>query len=244
MFDSYIKKKNQEFLEKQEMKRKKSTTSYAGKYSTTSRAVKKRRTPKKALSMNELKCMDTIPSAPACVLVGAVAGIETGATGMVTANIISPGTYTYNRIGNKISVQSLSVKFAFKANAVTITDSGLLRCLVVYDKQTNGAYPTRVELLGNLSFNGGATTTFCSGLNINNSKRFTILRDKVFPIGESNPVVYWKEFIKKPLETIYSTGDEDIGDINTGGIFVVWFYVGCTTAPTVTNAVIRCRYYD
>lgn len=157
------------------------------------------------------------------------------------------GSSFYNRIGRRTRCVSLEVRGFIqpsKGNAAAV-DAQLARIIILYDRQPNGAAPTLGTVLTDYDFNGTATTSAQSGLNMDNRDRFVILRDRKLilpPLGvngvaptTTSPNVYttnsdlsdsqmnYCEYIKtQGLETQYKgTGGGTISEVATGAYLIL-----------------------
>lgn len=212
-------------------------------------------------SMKEVNCKDQAftpgASIPTCLLASVayieptVAGLGL-ATGYTCINTLSQGNSVSQRVGNKVVFTSIRVTGTISASdSQDITDTGPIRVVVVYDKQTNGAAPAITEILANVSSDGSYSTTFNSGIKISNRKRFVVLRDQTFTFGglgsdDAIHCIDW--FIKKKMETTYATTSTPptVANIMTGAIYLLVFYPAnsFTHVPTVSDWNIRTRFMD
>nr|WAE42792.1 MAG: capsid protein [Cressdnaviricota sp.] len=176
-------------------------------------------------------------------------GLETGYSSI---NLVSQGTGINNRIANKVVVKSLRVQGQVAANdAMDLTDSGQVRLIIVYDKQTNKAAPGIADIIANIDTSGGYATAFNSHVRISNGNRFVILRDKIWQtqgLGGTNSFQI-DEYIKVNMETTYVTTSTPpaITDVTTGGIYLLLFCngaLGFTHFPNYAYINVRMRYYD
>jgi len=157
-------------------------------------------------------------------------------------NLIQVGSSMFNRIGRKIEMKSIRLVCdieTLNVTRATITpDIG--RIMVIYDRQTNGANPAQADFLQDTDQAGTNYTTAFSGLNMNNRERFVTLIDKklslpqgtatagvltnVFPNDGLSIPAQFDEFRKlRGLTTHYKADSNPavIGDISTGGLFIV-----------------------
>lgn len=204
----------------------------------------------------ELKCIDATKFTAAFRTPAAATSIA----GPI--NAIGNGPEIFQRVGRKVYMKSVQIK-GFIANAATaIQDNG--RLFLIYDSQSNGAFPSVGDVISDLN-PAGVTTTGLSMINLNNRQRFTILRDHhiTFPavtnaagvltngpsFNDTTRYSYeinW--FIKlKGLETIYNqlapAGGPDITEIASGSLFLMFV---STQQDAVYNFIgqTRLRFYD
>jgi len=177
-------------------------------------------------------------------------------------NLVQVGSSFYNRVGRRIEMKSLTLRGVF--TPLTQTGSGFGRVLVIYDAQTNGAFPALADILQTTSQTGANTNSVFSGLNLNYRARFRILRDLYIALpaqtvagGQITNPGYTDDtsdfprlnmFIPlKGLETQYRADSNPavIGDVATGGLFLVTF--GNITAANSGWTLLwqaRLRYND
>lgn len=185
------------------------------------------------------------------------------ATNIQAVNIIENGSAFYNRIGTEIKMKSLHITGYIQresANAA-VSDGDYIRLVVIYDKQTNGAYPTFANIFTDYDLIGSTTTNWLSGINLPMKKRFKILMDERIYMppcginGVSGPntnlqidtqCLNINRYIKlKGLASDYSTSTGSIGDITTGGLY--FLTVGNTAANAdayAFNGKARLRFWD
>lgn len=154
-------------------------------------------------------------------------------------NAVVQGTTAETRIGRKIRMRSLEIRWNY-ALALTSVGGSPLRILVVYDKQANAAFPAITQVLN--------TNDFVSPMNLSNSDRFTIIRSFITePISTGNNYsVSGHEFIPIDLEAIYNdTNGGTIADIQTGSILITIAYnAQVTTAAPLFSFISRIRFDD
>lgn len=164
-------------------------------------------------------------------------------TGTISCiNLIQVGSSMFNRIGRKIQLKSVRLRFHLRTLPVTrtvpIQDVG--RISIVYDKQTNGAFPTLTDVYQDTEQTGTNTSTTISGLNMNNRDRFITILDKqiLLPSGtltdglltsaypdNGENITMMDEYRKLNLSTFYKADSNPavIGDIATGGLYFITF---------------------
>lgn len=177
-----------------------------------------------ALSTGEFKSVDTVLSQPID---------QTGAVTLV--NGIARGDEINERIGRELTMRS--IQFNARAYATSGTGSDQVgRVLIVYDRQTNAAALTGAQVLASFDTN--------SPRNLENRRRFKILKDWRFPInaaGESgsNRVLQFYRRLRHPVT--FNSGDAGtVADITSGSIYVLT--IGTNVAgATAGNLVGTCR---
>lgn len=186
---------------------------------------------------------------------------------MLTLNLISPGTASYNRIGRKIKMKSVRLKgraMYQSSDAVTTGNvlGGTLRMVVVYDRQPSGSVPVFSTIFGRTVIDGTESSEYMDSLKWDNTDRFKVLRDVTLT---ANPGAWvnaagtgdiitvecpFDEYIKLGgLETQYSgqSSPTTIADISGGALYV--FFRSNTNVTNksswvIENSYARLRYYD
>lgn len=178
-------------------------------------------------------------------------------------NGTSIGSGSFNRIGNKIAMQSLRLRGRIKnAFAPAATTAGMVaqtvRMVVLYDKMPSGVLPNWNVIFGSINNEGTSASGLLDSLLLTRTKRFRVLKDCVYTFspqifvsgGSTNPSqqdVVFDEFIPlKGLETQYTASNTTpvIGDISSGGLYV-YFRASdndATCAAGVETAVARLRF--
>lgn len=164
------------------------------------------------------------------------------ATGTIQAlNLIQVGSSMFNRIGRRVEMISIRLEAniaIINATRASLPDYG--RILVVYDRQTNGAYPAITDVLQDTDQLANNTTSSLSGLNMNNRERFvTILDKRMFIPGVTNTATVitnpfptdtcqfqplTNEYRKLFKLTTHYKADSNpavVGDISTGGLYII-----------------------
>lgn len=154
-------------------------------------------------------------------------------------NIISQGATAETRIGRKIVMTSLEIRWTWSL-AIGAVGGSPLRILVVYDKQANAAAPAITDIL--------ATNSFLGLMNLANSERFVILVSQILePISTGNNIsVGGTIYRSMRLETVFNdTNGGTIGDIQTGSV-TMWFAQDgqVTTANPTVGYNTRVRFED
>jgi len=165
----------------------------------------------------------------------------TGPPTAVVMPIPVQGAAPYNRIGSKILNKSLRLRGFISVGSSTTAGQDILRVLVVYDRQTNGAAPSWGDVCEGTSAAGAANSAALAPINMGNRDRFVTLMDWVvypgcntagsitdsaIPLTASNQPDGQQSFILdryiklKNLETHFGANTGGVGDIRTGGIFM------------------------
>lgn len=153
-------------------------------------------------------------------------------------NTVAQGTTANQRVGRKITMLSLQIRYAVALGA-TSTGGSPIRFKVVYDKQSNGVAPAITDIL--------TVDTFTAPNNLDNSDRFITLMDKVTePISTgNNPSVSSIEKTTMSLETMFTGTAGAIANILSGSVYI---FVAQDSAILVANAVFsfitRIRFTD
>jgi len=120
---------------------------------------------------------------------------------------VKPGAGRWERVGRKINYRSVHIK-----GIITMTNSApgvklnsMNRLVLVYDRQPNGNVPAISDILQDVSSAGTLASNAYSGLNLDNSQRFLILRDSRINLPDQTDA---------RLTAVSSTNQEDSADIN------------------------------
>jgi len=184
----------------------------------------------------------------------ALVAIE-NATGTPTLlNGCVAGSQNYQRIGRKINLKSLQIRgHLFPSD--TTTNTCLVRMLIVFDKQSNGAAPTWGDVIKSQNIAGTTSSTVTDMLNLDNRDRFEVIRDKTwsFNYGESSngyspcPGSYEiTEYIRlSDRPTVYNAGTAGtVGDIQSGSLYVFWFCDQAAVTGASVDISYRTRFVD
>lgn len=174
------------------------------------------------------------------------ATIQALSSGAVTLiNGVSQGTDYTNRIGRKILVKSLFMRFNIYPNSAISQPTGdLIRVLLLCDYQPNGAAPTTTDIL--------QTADYLSPLNLNNRDRFKVWYDKYismeasyypsFLLTAGSPAMHFRQVFKKmSMEVINSGSGATVGSIQTGAMYI---FVISKSTGTLYDFNTRVRFID
>lgn len=148
-------------------------------------------------------------------------------------------------IGRSVTLRSIAFN-----TALGFTSTGgapILRVLIVYDRQPNGAAPAVTDIL--------YANDPSAPMNLNNSKRFKVLHDwrpdEINPTagaGISGPAVQHSFYRKLQLPMEFNTGSTGtIADITTGSIYALTFCTKMDAGAAVTLnhfTTARVRFTD
>lgn len=157
-------------------------------------------------------------------------------TGQVL-NIPVQGAAPYNRIGSKVMNKSIRVRGHVQQVATALPT--IVRIIIIYDRQTNGATPSWATVIQSTTSNGTQGNAALDGINMDNRERFKMLADEQillpaatfnagvvtnasFPdtSGPTNKLNFDRYIKLFDLETHYKASAGAVGDIATGGIFL------------------------
>lgn len=164
-------------------------------------------------------------------------------TGSIYAmNLAQVGSSMFNRIGRRIMMKSVRLRFQIQPilgiARTSFTDLG--KIALVYDKQTNGAYPGLADVYQDTDQSGANTSTTLSGLNMNNRDRFITIMEKCItlaggtiavsgiitnPMPQDQTIMYFDEYRKLNLTTHFRSDSNPavIGDISNGALYLISF---------------------
>jgi len=186
-------------------------------------------------SMPELKFVDAATSTTL-----ATTGLFTSPVAATLLNGLTPGSTATTRIGRKIVMKSLYLRYSLSL-AATSTGGSPVRIIIFYDKQANATLPAITDLLEVSNFN--------STNNLSNRDRFVVLCDHVSePVSVQNNFTVTGSLYKKlSLETMFNTGAAGtIGDITSGSVFITFATAvgGIGVAGAELNWRTRIRFDD
>jgi len=159
--------------------------------------------------------------------------------GAILLNGLVPGSLATQRIGRKVVLKSLLMRYRGLI-APTSVGGSPIRMLIVYDKQANATAPTILDIL--------EQDQFTSPNNLSNRDRFVTLCDHISQPLSQNGNQGIADVIYKPLnlETMFNDGvTGTIGDITSGSIY--FFYCqtnGISVAGPVFEWDFRVRFSD
>jgi len=162
----------------------------------------------------------------------------------VTAiNLLQQGTSFTTRVGNSVKFVRITWRFTIEDNT---SDDNVHRFVIFLDKQPNGALATDANLF---QYPVSVSPIACvnSPLNLGNSQRFQICRDKILTTQKSNnSVAVFKGSCRIACRTQYMANNGTIADISTNALllgFVSIYGVG-QSAGNQISGYARCRFTD
>jgi len=184
-------------------------------------------------------------------------------------NAIPPGAAAWQRQGRVVQMKSLYIRGYFNYTGTAITSPGqFARLVVLYDKQTNGTFPTLDDVLRDQlnSPTSKIVSSVTSGINLNNRSRFEIIVDRTWylpsntksgsqpnaysgMITNPSPDMKFEIFRKLRMrETEYKglTPVCEVGDVATGSLIMLWVGGGNDANTNSWNVILsaRTKYVD
>lgn len=159
-------------------------------------------------------------------------------------NGVPTGTDWSNRIGRKITMLSIHVRGIFRATS-TLANDQLARAILIYDAQTNQVTPSGADI-----FQTVADDAY-SYMNLANRDRFRVIAEftqVIQPKVTAGVVVasqsYNYEWYRKlNLSVLYDNTGSLVGDVITGGLFMV-SVCGGGAVDFVHQFSARLRFVD
>jgi len=177
-------------------------------------------------------------------------------------NLCQQGAGLCNRVGNKISMKSLRMRFALTSTGVASNITQYQRVMIIYDRQPTGSYPAVNTILSTINgSNGIVNGTWTENINPNRLDQYVVLYDHYFPlppatsggvsgVGPSEASSYFiDKYIKlKDLETIYNgtNATMTISLIQTGALYIACLGSAATNSADAWDLYgsVRLRYRD
>lgn len=168
-----------------------------------------------------------------------IVAAQTTATTASTLMTMAQGTAATERVGRRIVMKSLWVRWVLSMAATSAGNSGV-RILIVYDKQTNGAAAATTDVVD--------TDVIQSFKNLGNERRFITLMDEhIECLGTQGPQsVFGQRYIKMNLPAEFNSGTTGaISDVQTGSLLMfVWQNGNIITAGPLSTIITRVRFSD
>lgn len=161
-------------------------------------------------------------------------------------NGVDDGALPTNRIGRRITMTSLEIRWN-GSFAATTAGSSPLRLVVVYDRQTNGVAPLAIDVF--------QADIISSMMNLSNGRRFKVIVDELVenvssagPSGWNRKI--WRDFTAKGTKvglevTFNSNSTANVDSIQTGSLYAFVWQNGNLITASPTNALYsRVRFTD
>lgn len=174
-----------------------------------------------------------------------VVAAQTTATSFLL-NGVDDGATSTTRIGRRITMTSLEIRWQGSFVATTAGGSGLRLC-VVYDKQANALAPLATDVF--------QVDAIHSMMNLSNSRRFKVIIDELVEnVSTGGPSSWnrklWRDFTAKGtkdgLEVEFNDNSTaTITSIQTGSLYAfVWQNGNIITASPTNSLYSRVRFTD
>ncbi len=143
------------------------------------------------------------------------------------------------RDGNSIRLKSIHIKGFIKT--ITSSSKNVVRLVVVLDKQTNQAQAAFSDIF----FDNSAGDAVISDRNIDNTRRFTLLWDKVIVLEASSSAGtrYFNFYKKLNMPIRYDGNANDITDLTQNSLQFIQVSDTVSSTPIITFHA-RLRYLD
>lgn len=170
--------------------------------------------------------------------------VSSAVSGVVIDSLlkIPQGTDVSSRVGNKVTLKSVSLRGTATLDVQsTSLSNGLLRVILFIDKQSSGFGPLVADVL--------TTATFTSHYNQNNKDRFVILKDKIYDIPLMTTTSATTQATYKPfniyvacnVDVDWNTTNAAIPQTNNVGILYI---TNGAWVNSCSTGYSRCRYSD
>lgn len=162
---------------------------------------------------------------------------DNSAGSVVLLNGLATGDDFNSRDGRQIRMKSIQLNMKFNLHASATAT--VVRVLLVLDTQPNAAVATLSGIL-----DVGSAATVVAFRNLNNRKRFIILRDWVVKVNTNLPEITREYYHTLDAKTVYNaTNGGTIADIETNSLSLWLASDEATNTPTVTYNS-RVRFID
>lgn len=216
--------------------------SAAGTYPSYKQAVKRQKVKKQKATVVAL-------AAPAHVRKTELKNVDLNTSALITfnqttanlqlLNAMIEGTAPTQHVGRRVIMKSLLIHWEGHL-APTTTGSSPLRCLVVYDRQTNAAASVATQVL--------AVDSIQSPMNLFNNHRYAVIADIEVPcVGVAGPQSWLvKRYVKlNHVVEFNETNGGTVADIQTGAVFCLFYQDGgLLIASPAGNFYSRIRFED
>lgn len=186
-----------------------------------------------------IKTFDTGPQSLLPPYLFQCVGAASLATGFSCINCIQQGTAFYNRIGSKVLIKALALRYITTA----VEKLSIIRATVLYDHSPNKAYPLISSIF---QVNASAAALWGNEWKFTpNDTRFDILYDCYHAADLSKIQRHYDVSIPINKEAQYVSTLGTIADITTGAIYLIFSSSDVFGAePLVRSVCTRVLYYD
>ncbi len=147
-----------------------------------------------------------------------VTAVFVGTPVIFLLNGMPEGTTNETRIGSSCKILSFQMKW----QAAHAASSQFLRIMLLIDRQTNQTLPTEPNILTDPGL------PVISTMNLNNSKRFKIVMNRVIRVDVQGPeITYGSIYKRMSLKPRYNGAGAGIGNLATGSLVL---YVSSSAA--------------
>lgn len=156
-------------------------------------------------------------------------------------NGMARGDTASTREGRKLKIKSCYIRSLITQHN-SQNDDDIVRTMIVYDKQSNGAAPAITDIL--------TASTVEAFNNLDNRERFVVLMDKVSRLASQGSTVdcmsFFKKYIPLNLDTVYNSNNNgDVTDIASGALYLVQLGTEPTDTEDPANSTnVRIRFVD
>lgn len=164
--------------------------------------------------------------------VSRITTVDSASGDIFALNLVAQGDNFNNRDGREIIVKSVLIRGTF-----SVADSyNIIRMMLLWDIDPDGSLPVLADIL-----ESPANPTH-SAIAINNTKRFVVLRDKMFKIDTDDPIVNFKLYRKLNHKSTFIGTTAAIASLERGGLYL--FCVSDSSAATHPGLTVytRIRY--
>lgn len=172
----------------------------------------------------------------------------TGAGKVVCLNNIPQGTSDKQRVGAKITIKNINVRYSCNLDPVAGSGAvgGNARVMIVLDKQANGAQATVIDVLKDRE---GAKNNLLVYRNLDNDERFQVLYDKFTNLNYNMSQTLTNEHVgpvkkinkKVNIPISFSSVSGEITEIRSNNLFLL---VITSHDSMATDYSIRIKYTD
>lgn len=147
---------------------------------------------------------------------------------------MAQGDTSITREGSSILAKDLSYRLHLGLHSDAVLNQ--IRLIFFVDKQQNGATPLVGEIL--------QTVSYLSPLDLDNGKRFVVLKDQLVTMDSSSRKnMVQKGFLKLPFHLKYDGATGGIADMKENAIFLLVLSDAGSNYPTI-DYYTRFKWYD